>query len=95
VSRPVKVVLPNSPEAAAAYGLKSNFVRRVSFSKEYPYLDRRNCRDTRDRLLRGDAWVDLMLFLDRIGLEGRLMKGGLRIPYRPLRSRSGPANGGA
>jgi hypothetical protein len=95
VSRPVRVVLPNSPEAAAAYGLKSNFVRRVSFSKEYPYLDRNNCRDTRDRLLRGEAWVDLMLFLDRIGLEGRLSKGGLRIPYRPLRSRSGPANGGA
>jgi hypothetical protein len=95
VSRPVRVVLPNSPQAAAAYGFKSNFVRRVSFSKEYPYLDRNNCRDTRDRLLRGDAWVDLMLFLDRIGLEGRLMKGGLRIPYQPLRSRSGPANGGA
>ena len=33
VTRPVKVVKPNSLEAAAAYGVKGIFVRRVSLPK--------------------------------------------------------------
>jgi hypothetical protein len=88
VSRPIKAITPDSLEAAAAYGLKSTFKRRVSCAKaNLDRDDRGGCRNTNDRLLRGDAWVELMLFLDRIGLENRLLGHGVTIPFQPLRSR--------
>jgi len=91
VARPVKVVIPDSVEAAAAYGLKSTFKRRVSFVKaNLDRADRGECRNTNDRLLRGAAWVELMLFLDRIGLERRLIGHGYDFPFEPLRSPAKP-----
>jgi hypothetical protein len=78
VSRPIKVIEPDNPLAAAAYAMKSTFVRRVSFVKaNVDRDDRGQCWDTRDRLLRGQDWVELMLFLNRIGIDGRLMIGGI------------------
>jgi hypothetical protein len=78
VSRPIKVIEPDDPLAAAAYALKSAFVRRVSFLKaNVDRDDRGQCWDTRDRILRGRDWAELMLFLDRIGIEGRLVIGGI------------------
>jgi hypothetical protein len=74
VTRPIKVVKPASLEAAAAYGLKGTFVRRVSYRKaKLDRDDRGACWNTRDRPLRGDAWVELMIFLDRIGLQRRVL----------------------
>jgi hypothetical protein len=83
--------MPDSPEAGAAYGFKSVFVRRVSFVKaNLERDDRGECWNTRDRPLRGHAWVELMLFLDRIGLDKRLLVEGITNSHpllnrRPLR----------
>src|SRR5271170_877587 len=77
VTRPVQTVVPDRPRASLAYGLKSKFARRVSYIADNAHRsDRLPCRDTRDRPLRGAPWVELMLFLDRIGLEGRIIELG-------------------
>jgi hypothetical protein len=95
VTRPVKVVKPNSLEAAAAYGVKSTFVRRLSYRKEnLDREDRGECWNTRGRHLRGDAWVELMLFLDRIGLERRILLSARHLSRPPLDSRSATRLGG-
>jgi hypothetical protein len=44
---------------------------------------------TSGRRLRGDAWVELMLFLDRIGLERRLLISSRDISIPPLHSWNG------
>jgi hypothetical protein len=89
VKRPVKVIKPNSLEAAAAYGVKDTFVRRVSYRKaNLDREDRGECANTRDRILRGDAWVELMLFLDRIGLERRILLSSKRLSVPPLHSQN-------
>jgi hypothetical protein len=94
VTRPVKVITPDSVEAAAAYGLKNTFSRRVSVVKSNDHRpDRGPCRNTNARPLRGNAWVELMLFLDRIGLEQRLLGTGYRFPYDALRSRKTVVHG--
>jgi hypothetical protein len=87
VTNPVWVRKPRSLEAAAAYGLKSTFDRRVGYWKTY--LHREACWNTRDRILRGEPWVELMLFLDRIGLERRLLLSGRHLSVPPLRSWKG------
>jgi len=93
VTRPVKVVDPDSLEAAAAYALKSTFVRRVSYRKAN--LHREDCWNTRGRILRGDPWVELMLFLDRIGLERRMLLSTRNLSVPPLCSRNDPRLGGS
>jgi hypothetical protein len=95
VTRPVKVLKPNSLEAAAAYGVKDTFVRRLSYVKTNLHReDRGECQNTRGRLLRGDPWVELMLFLDRIGLQRRMMLSGRALSLLPLESRSATDLGG-
>lgn len=89
VTRPVEGVKRDFLEAAAAYGVKDTFVRRVSYRKAN--LDRENrgeCWNTRDRLLRGEDWVELMLFLDRIGLQRRLLLSAINLSVAPLHSRN-------
>jgi hypothetical protein len=94
VTRPVKVVEPDSLEAAAAYGMKSNFVRRVSFRKaNLDREDRGECWNTRGRHLRGDPWVELMLFVDRIGLQSRVLLSTINLSVPPLHSRNDPRLG--
>jgi hypothetical protein len=95
VARPVMVMTPDSVEAAAAYGLKSEFKRRVSYVKaNLDRSDRGACRNTNDRLLRGEPWVELMIFLDRIGLQRRLLSYGLTAQFQPLMSRNLSNSGG-
>ena len=95
VTRPVKVVKPDSLEAAAAYGVKDTFGRRLSYLKtNLDREDRGECWNTRGRILRGDAWVELMLFLDRIGLQGRLLISGRHLPLPPLQSWNATRLGG-
>ena len=91
VTRPVKVVDPDSLEAAAAYALKSTFVRRVSYRKAN--LHREDCWNNRGRILRGDPWVELMLFLDRIGLQRRMLLSTRNLSVPPLHSRNDPRLG--
>ena len=87
VTRPVKVKRPDLLEAAAAYGVKFTFIRRVSYRKANLHReDRGECWNTRDRILRGDAWVELMLFLDRIGLQCRLLLSAINLSVGPLHS---------
>ena len=96
VTRPVKVVKPDSLEAAAAYGLKDTFVRRVSYrNANLDRGDRGECWNTRDRILRGDAWVELMLFLDRIGVQRRILLSTINLSLPPLHSRNNPRLGGS
>jgi hypothetical protein len=96
VTRPVKVVKPDSLEAAAAYGVKDIFLRRVSYRKaNLNREDRGECWNTRDRILRGDAWVELMLFLDRIGLERRLLLSATNLSVPLLHSQNDPRLGGS
>ena len=72
--------------------VKSTFVRRVSYRKAY--LDRKDCWNTRGRILRGDAWVELMLFLDRIGLQRRVLLSTINLSVPPLHSGNDPRLGG-
>ena len=96
VTRPVEVKKPDSLEAAAAYGVKDTFVRRLSYLKtNLQREDRGECSNTRGRHLRGDAWVELMLFLDRIGLERRILLSTINLSLPPLHSRNDPRLGGS
>jgi hypothetical protein len=95
VKRPVKLVEPDSLEAAAAYGVKDTFVRRVSYRKaNLDREDRGECWNTRGRHLRGDPWVELMLFLDRIGLQRRILLSTINLSVPPLHSGNDPRLGG-
>ena len=95
VNRPVKVVKPNSLEAAAAYGVKSIFVRRVSYRKaNLDREDRGECWNTRGRILRGDPWVELMLFLDRIGLQRRILLSAMNLSVAPATQPERPSTWG-
>jgi hypothetical protein len=88
-TRPVEVKRRDSLEASAAYGVKSKFDRRVSYRKaNLNREDRGECGNTRDRTLRGDPWVELMLFLDRIGLERRILLSTINLSVPPLHSRN-------
>ena len=94
VTNPVQVQKRDYLKAAAAYGVKSTFVRRVSYRKaNLLRADRGECWNTRDRHLRGDAWVELMLFLDRIGLQRRLLLSSINLSVPPLHSRNDPRLG--
>ena len=96
VTRPVKAKRPTSLEAGAAYGVKSIFVRRVSYRKaNLDREDRGACWNTRGRILRGEAWVELMLFLDRVGLQRRLLLSTINLSLPPLHSRNDLASGGS
>jgi hypothetical protein len=76
VARPVMRISPSRRRASLAYGVKNTFKRRVSYIDEDYRNDRHPCRNTRDRPLKGKAWAELMIFLDRIGLEGRIIANG-------------------
>ena len=67
-SKPIK---PSSIRTVMAYALKSRFHRRERFLKSRP--GRRPFWDTQDRPLLGLPLVELLAFLDRIGLHGRLL----------------------
>jgi hypothetical protein len=95
-TRPVEVEKRDSLKATAAYGVKSIFDRRESYLKTNLHReDRGECRNTRGRILRGDPWVELMLFLDRIGLQRRIMLSGRALSLLPLHSPNAAQFGGS
>jgi hypothetical protein len=81
VDKPVQIskapIKPRSIRPVIAYGLKSRFERREWFLKSRP--GRLPFWDTQSRPLLGLPLVELMLFLDRIGLHGRLLTKGVDI----------------
>lgn len=72
IKRPVKKPKYTGSHAQLAYGIKNEFVKRESYIKN-TNPDRNQHLNTREKRLRGIPWLKLMLFLDRIGLEGRLI----------------------
>jgi hypothetical protein len=81
IDRPVRIskvpIKPRSIRSVMAYGLKSQFDRREWFRKSRP--GRRPFWDTQDRPLLGLPLVELLAFLDRIGLHGRPLAKGVDI----------------
>jgi hypothetical protein len=81
VDRPVQIspapIKPRSVGPVVAYALKSHFERREWFLKSRP--GRRPFWDTQSRPLLGLHLVELLAFLDRIGLHGRLLTKGIDI----------------
>jgi hypothetical protein len=73
IKRPVRVTEFDGENAGLAYALKYEFVvRETYFQDTGSRVDGRSCRNTRNRPLRGQKWVAMMLLLDTIGLHGRL-----------------------
>ena len=81
VPRPVHIspapIQPRSVRAVMAYAVKSRFERREMVLKARP--GRRPFWDTQARPLLGPPLVELLVFLDRIGLHGRLLTKGVDI----------------
>jgi hypothetical protein len=81
VDKPVQIskapIEPSSIRSVIAYALKSQFDRREEFLKSRP--GRRPFWDTQHRPLLGLPLVELLVFLDRIGLHGRLLTKGVDI----------------
>ena len=79
VMRPVRVREFDGDNAGLAYALKYEFVLREGYSQRSDSrADKRNCRNTRSRPLRGQKWLAMALLLDRIGLFDRLALLGAR-----------------
>jgi hypothetical protein len=81
VDRPVQIspapIKPQSVRTVLAYALKSQYDRREWFLKSRP--GRRPFWDTQARPLLGLRLVELLVFLDLIGLHGRLLTKGVDI----------------
>jgi hypothetical protein len=74
VTRPEYQFKPSWPRSALAYGVKDSFNRRESiWDESMCRRGRAPCRDTRNRDLLGAEWDEANLFLNRIGLSGRLL----------------------
>jgi hypothetical protein len=81
VDKPVQIskapIKPRSIRSVVAYALKSQYDRREWIRKSRP--GRRPFWDTQARPLLGLRLVELLVFLDRIGLHGRLLTRGVGI----------------
>jgi hypothetical protein len=79
VHRPLQIskapISSRSVRPVVAYALKSRFKRRENIVKSRP--GRPRFWDTQERPLLGLPLLELLLFLDRIGLHGRLLTKGV------------------
>jgi hypothetical protein len=74
IKRPLRRQVYTGSLAMLGYAIKSEFNQHESYRKTPNPLTGRNPHlNTRDKKLRNDRWLQLQLFLDRIGLEGRLI----------------------
>lgn len=74
IKRPVRIMQFDGDAAGFAYALKYEFLRRESYRQLADQRrDGRASLNTRNRPLRGRAWVELALLLDRLGLDSRLL----------------------
>jgi hypothetical protein len=86
IPRPVIIQKWDGDQAALGYALKSEFDRRVCIMCEDKSGLRNSYRDTRDRHLRVEQQIELLIALDRAGLHARLHLGGCRV----VRTLNGP-----
>jgi hypothetical protein len=81
VDRPVHIpsapIRPSSVRAVLGYAVKNRFKRRETVIKSRP--GRSPFQDTQERPLLGLPLVELLAFLDQIGLHGRLLTKGVDI----------------
>jgi hypothetical protein len=79
VARPMLVRGFDGDNAGLAYALKPTFHRRESYPQAADARrDGRSSANTRNRPLRGTAWTQLAVFLDRMGLGARLCLIGVK-----------------
>jgi hypothetical protein len=77
IKRPLRRKVYTGSLAMLGYAIKNTFNQHQSYLKTPNPVTRRNPHlNTRDKKLRNDRWLQLQLFLDRIGLEGRLINHG-------------------
>jgi hypothetical protein len=72
IKRPLQELEFIGSQAQLAYGIKNDFNQRNSYLT-ITNPKRKSCLNTRGKTLRRDYWMKLMLYLHRIGLEGRLI----------------------
>ena len=78
--RPVQIKECDGSARAISYALKTEFVRRIAYRTIVgPPDNRRKCWHTRKVSLRPVEHVRAMLWLERIGLAGRLFLRGVRV----------------
>jgi hypothetical protein len=77
VRRPVMIKRFNGNLAGIAYALKGDFSRRISLPKARRRDGKGRSRNVRYRPLRARQKLELMLMLDRIGLESRVFLFGV------------------
>jgi hypothetical protein len=74
IKRPLRRKVYTGNLAMLGYAIKSEFKQRENYLKTpNPATGRAAHFNTREKKLPNDHWLSLMLFLDRIGLEGRLI----------------------
>jgi hypothetical protein len=80
IKRPLRAKVFDGYEAGLAYSLKTTFERKTWIrDPNTDRSDRGPSSNTRNRPLQGGPdWVQLMLFLDEIGLDARIVLIGIR-----------------
>jgi hypothetical protein len=80
IRRPVQIKPSDGSNKAISYGFKTDFVRRVSYwAKSELRGKRRKCWRTRKVSLRAREHIELLRWLDKVGLAGRLYLRGVRM----------------
>jgi hypothetical protein len=79
VCKPVMIKRFDGNLAGIAYALKGDFWRRISLSKAHRRDGKGRSRNVRYRPLRARQKLELMLMLDRIGLESRVFLFGVEV----------------
>jgi hypothetical protein len=80
ISRPVQTKRSDGSASAVSYGFKTDFVRRVTYwGTVGPEGERRKCWQTRKVSLKPNEHLELLLWLHKIGLAGRLYFRGVRM----------------
>ncbi|WP_237480623.1 hypothetical protein [Lichenibacterium dinghuense] len=83
IPRPCRITRLDGNPAGIAYGMKPDFERRQSYEQEKrTAANPRRCRNTRGRPLRGIDVVELLAYLDHIGLRQRLILHGTALVLR-------------
>jgi hypothetical protein len=80
ITRPVQIKASDRSNKAISYGFKTAFVRRVAYWEAAGLKGRRRkCWQTRKVSLRPTEHVELLVWLDKIGMAGRLYFRGARM----------------
>jgi hypothetical protein len=78
--KPVQIKECDGSTKVISYAFKTDFVRRIAYRTEVGPPDRRRkCWQTRKVSLRASEHVQAMLWMDKIGLAGRLFLRGVRM----------------